>query len=321
MQLYEIERICNDILTKNGLNSEESGRVTNEILEAELRGKSAHGLAHLPRIVAFLKENKRGKIIIEKESDCFALVNGNGNLGSIVASFAMKLAITKAKQHGISFVGGRTQDMFILAGNPARIALEEKMIAIVMCNSKARIAPWGGIDPVVGVNPICMAIPAKQPIVLDMATSRITVSDINFAKRLGKQIPTECALDKDGNETQSPEEALLGTILPFDTYKGFGLAFMIELLAGPLVGAKGGKTVTGSRGFLFIVINPKLIVDLKDFERKVSDIVLEVKRSKKKTGITDLHFPGEKSEQRKEVARLSGIEIEDAILEDVKKLL
>jgi len=321
MQLHEIERMCNDILTKNGLNSEESRIVTNEILEAEMRGKSAHGLAHLPRIVAFLRENKRGKIVVKKEGDCFALVEGNGNLGSIVASFAMKLAITKAKRHGISFVGGCTHDMFILAGNPARIALEEEMIAVVMCNSRARMAPWGGIDPVVGVNPICVAIPAKPPIVLDMATSRITVSDINLAKRLGKQIPTGCALDKDGNETQSPEEALLGTILPFDTYKGFGLAFVIELLAGPLVGAKGGKTVTGSRGFLFIVINPKLIGDLEDFERKVSDIALEVKRSRKKNDISDVFFPGEKSEQNKKVARLSGIEIGDAIFDDIKKLL
>ena len=56
-------------------------------------------------------------------------------------------------------------------------------------------------------------------------------------KREGHKVPLGTGLNKDGKETTDPGEIVDGgVLLPFGGYKGSGIAMMVELLAGALVG-------------------------------------------------------------------------------------
>ncbi len=317
----ELREMVNKGLRKQGLVEEDAKIVTDAIIDAEMRGRKTHGLAHLPRIVGVLRTAKREHIRIVRENEYSALIDGGDNLGPIVAKYAMDLAIAKAKQQGFGIVGTYNPDPFLLAGYYARMALRERMIGIIICNSRARITPWGGIDPVLGVNPISIAIPSKtRPIALDMSLSRITVSDIREAKRTKEQIPADCAIDKDGHPTTDPDKALEGALLPIDTYKGYGLALAIEILAGPLVGGKAGKTVKGCRGYLFVVMNPKIFVSIESFEANVSQLIEEIKSVRKKPSVSEILIPGEGSDRLMEKAKVEGVEVDDSLLKVIEAL-
>ncbi|BFG80403.1 hypothetical protein PTKU46_84370 [Paraburkholderia terrae] len=69
----------------------------------------------------------------------------------------------------------------------------------------------------------------------DMATSRIARGDIELHKRSGSKIPSDWAIDENGQATDDPDKALRGAMLTFGGYKGSALSAMVELLAGPLI--------------------------------------------------------------------------------------
>ena len=323
IKLDELKEIGTKILIKHGMNSNETNIIVDTMIDDELRGRSSHGFAHLSRIVDVYKKSKKETITIIKENDCSALVDGGNSLGPIVANFSMKVAIDKVKSNGISIVGTINPDPFLTAGYYAKMATDENFIGIIAANSKARIMPWGGIDPIFGVNPIAIGIPTKErPIILDMALSRITISDIKAANREGKEIPSDLAVDANGKSTTNPNDALDGALFPIDTYKGYGLALAIELLAGPLVRGKAGKTIEGSRGYLFILVDPNIFTDVEDFKDSASRLIEEIKNSRKAEYVKDIFIPGEQSEKHRENALKRGfVEISDSVFNEIQKLI
>jgi LDH2 family malate/lactate/ureidoglycolate dehydrogenase len=132
------------------------------------------------------------------------------------------------------------------------------------------------------------------------------------------------AIDSEGNPTTDPVAAMDGALLPFDrSYKGAGLAMMIEMLAGPLVNSAwiDNKTFTEEWGSLFIAIDPDLLVDVETFKANASDLINKVKQSRKANGIEEIRLPGEKSKAlREEVNKTGLVEVEEAILKELKYL-
>ncbi len=102
------------------------------------------------------------------------------------------------------------------------------------------VAPYGGREKVFGTNPISWTIPrgdARQPIVLDIATSTIASSKVTFASEKGTTVRESALLDKDGIPTIDPRAFSNGGVLtPFGEYKGYGLNFMIEIMASLFAG-------------------------------------------------------------------------------------
>ena len=123
---------------------------------------------------------------------------------------------------------------------PETEAIAEKGLVAFACTSyKPAVAPTGSIKPLFGTNPISFAWPRKNkpPVVYDMATASMAMGEVQVAKREGHKVPIGTGLTKDGKETTDPSEiADGGVLLPFGGYKGSGIAMMVELLAGALVG-------------------------------------------------------------------------------------
>jgi len=316
----DFRKLSNSVLVKHGLTKKEANLVTDEILDAEMRGREGHGASLLPKQAKRIAERK-GRMSIVRENECSALIDGKDNIGPVVSRFCMDLAMRKAKKCGIGIVGTYNKFVFVLAGYHVRRAAENHLIGIITSAAAARVAPWGGIDPILGTNPIAVGIPSKgRPIVLDMTTSVRAAAEIREAKKSGEEIPEGWAIDKNGKPTTNPEEALNGALLPFDTYKGYGLGLVVEVLGGLLVNAKAGNVVKGKRGMLFIAIDPNIFVDTNTFEKNVGLLIEEIKSSRKAENVNEILIPGERSSRRFEKAITEGIEISQSVLEEIQRL-
>jgi LDH2 family malate/lactate/ureidoglycolate dehydrogenase len=203
------------------------------------------------------------------------------------------------------------------------------MIGIAMCNAKPSIAPWGGRKPILGTNPISIAIPTEKedPIVLDMAVSVVALSKIIIAKEKGEKIPEGWAINERGRVTTDPAEAIKGGLLPFGGYKGYGIALIIDILAGAMTGAASGSKVislydeekVATLGQLFIAIDINWS-GVEDFKKRVDSVIRAIKDSPPAEGVKEIFIPGE-IEFREERRRLKeGIPIDVETWESLEKL-
>ncbi len=315
-----------NILTKLGLNKEYAKIVAGATLDADLKGFTSHGIGRFPQYIHGIGNGNihlNGKIDIEKETESIGLINGNNLFGQVVAHDAMMLAIDKAKKTGIGAVGTHNANHFGVTGYYSDLAIKEGVIGIVTANTDPAMAPLGGKIPLIGTNPIAIGIPAnKTYISVDMATSATARGKLLEAKRKEEKIPEGLALDKDGNPTTDPSKALEGSILPFGAHKGYALAFMIEIITGPLVNAAFGSKVEGTanyakkctKGDLFIAIDPSKFVDIDQFKEKTEEFVNEVRSS------GDTFVPGDLEVKKIAENEKNGINIDENLYNQLKEI-
>lgn len=126
-----------------------------------------------------------------------------------------------------------------------QMAAAQAMIGVAASNANPTVAPWGGKDPVLGTNPISVAVPTpgETPFLLDMSTSAAARGKIILAASAGERIPQGWALDRAGRPTQDPSDALQGVLLPAAGPKGYGLALLVDVMCGVLSGSAFGLRV------------------------------------------------------------------------------
>ena len=154
-----------------------------------------------------------------------------------------------------------------------------------------------------------------------MATSKITVGQLINHQRNKKPLPPESAIDAKGNFTTDAEIAWVeGALLPIAGYKGSGLTFIGEMLAGALTGSRVGHSVPGGWGTFFILFDPTIFRPLKDFKKDIDTAINELKTSKKREGVTEIYYPGEKSEKLRQVNQKNGyVEVEESLFNKIKE--
>ena len=314
------------ILNKLGLNNDYAKIVADAVLDADLKGFTSHGIGRFPQYIHGIEMgniNIDEKISIERETEAMALINGNHMFGQVVAYKAMMLAIEKAKKVGIAAVGTYGSNHFGATGYYSDLALKNDLIGVVIANTEPAIAPIGTKTPLIGTNPIAVGIPAKDTyIAVDMATSASARGKLLEAKRKGESIPEDVALDKNGKPTTDPSEALEGSILPFGTHKGYALAFMIEIMTGPLVNAAIGWGVTGTadhsklctKGDLFVAIDPSKFVDMNQFKEETEEFINDVR------SCGDTIVPGDFEVKRMADNEKNGLKVDEKLYLNLKEI-
>lgn len=317
-------KLIEEMLQAYGVEKREASIVAEVITDGDLKGFSTHGLGRFPQYIKSIVAGTiktDGDYEIEKESASTALINGNHKFGHYVTVKAMDLAIKKASETGIGVVGIHDSNHYGIAGFYADLASIQDMIGIVISNTEPAIAPFGGKKALLGTNPITISIPSddiNNYICLDMATSITARGKLLEAKRKGEEIPEGMALDKDGNPTTDPEAGLEGSILPFGGFKGYGLAFMFEILAGPLVAAAFGEDVKGTatvgemctKGDLLIVIDPEFFAGSMQFKFYVDQFVREIREQ---NGVV----PGDREVQNISQNYENGIEVDEVLYQQL----
>lgn len=330
----QVEEICARILEKLGVPEGDAETVTRSLVRADLQGIFSHGISRLPtyarKLRAGLTSAKPDMAVIH-ETPATILLDGKDGLGIVVGTQAMKLCIAKARRSGAAVAGVRNGTHFGTAGFFALMAAEVDMIGLVSSNGAPRMAPWGGKSSVLGTNPLAIASPTggKYPLLLDMATSAAALGKVIMMSKRGEEIPEGWATDKDGYPTRDPQVAMQGLMLPVGGPKGYGMALMLDVLCGVLMGACFGKDVgslvrdwnrTEGLGFFFFVINIASFLPIDQFKDRIDELCEQLKHSELAPGSTAIYLPGEIEFEAEERNRQRGVSVEPKVWDEIQAL-
>ena len=320
------------IFIKHHLSKKHSEICANYLIKSELVEAKSHGLIRLKMYCDRIKKrliNPKPKIKIKKISQSISHINADNSIGFVSADIAINQAIKNAKKTGIGLVAVKNSSHYGLSSFYAEQAVKKNLIVFCFTNAPPALAPHGAKKPLFGTNPICFGVPtSKVPFILDASTSIINRGKIRRANKLGKKIPYGVALNKSGKITTNAKEALLGTQLPIASFKGSGLAWMVDILSGVLTGSShGGKTkdpfddFTGPQnvGHLFITIDPKVFVG-KNFIKEIKNNIKLVKKLPKAKGFTSILYPGERKNRLYKKNLNKDISIPSKILKEMDEL-
>lgn len=321
------------IFEKYGCSQLQAVVIAQSLLYSECSGDSAHGLKIIKQHIDRIQDNGynlNSEIHILIDNPNFAKVDCNNMIGMYSAKMCMNLAIEKAKELGIYTVFANNCNTCSAAFVYTLQAAKEGLIGILMSNTPATMAPFGGCTRLFGTNPLSYAIPAKneKPIVFDMATSVVAKSTIVSYRDRGEIIPEGWAYDKKGKTTTDPQTALEGLMAPLGGAKGYGLSMMIDIFAGFLSGAGFLNNVNNffnndntamNVGQMFVAINPVLIYG-SDFYDNMDNYIRIIKSSKTNDR-SNVRIPGERKISNIEKGIRSGIDIEDSLYFELCHLL
>lgn len=315
-------------LVRGGVPQEQAETAARICLEAELWGRKTHGFIHLQRNLIQYRaaDDRRTDLRIQRVTLCSALVDGGFQFSYTLHETAVGLLIEKAKTTGLAMVGARNGGASGPLGYYTRRIAEAGFVGVAMNSAPSMVVPPGGVEPMLSTNPISFAIPRRDapPLVLDMSTSAVPFNMVALAQRNGIPLPLNVAVDENGEVTTDPARAVDSTgrarLLPFGGYKGFGLAFMIELLCGATLGMEVGREklhefIHEPSHFngLYLAYRPHLFVTREEFDDRVERLIGDIKASRRAEGVTEIRLPGEASEQRRQKALARGtLELEDA---------
>ncbi|MGB0629622.1 MAG: Ldh family oxidoreductase [Alphaproteobacteria bacterium] len=282
-----LAKVAEESLRAIGVPDADIGIVRDVLLYAELRGNN-QGLVKIPAR-GVVPRDDAGPIEVARNVPCAALINANGNSGMAAMALAADEAALLAESHGVGIVGVNNLSTSTGAiGFYADRIARSGHIGIVFAGSVKAVAVAGSVDPVLGTNPVAIGIPASGgPVVLDMATAAMAWYGLVQADQRGQTIPDGVAFDADGAPTNDPVAAMAGAIKAFAGNKGSGLALMVEILTGPLIGAAlaGEDDVARNFGDLVIALSPAALGPPDTFRARVDRLLHKVKSGRRADGV------------------------------------
>ena len=317
----ELRTLSQEILVGRDLGEEDAHIVTDILLEAELRGRPTHGLVRLPGVAERCASGARRPMLLAKDGGGYALVDGQENLGYLVAHRCARLLVGKADRAGVGVAGGFNTGHCGMLGYYASMIADAGLVGLVMCDTGPRIVPWGGTEPVLGTNPIAAGFPAPQgQVLVDLSTAAITNGEILMALKEGEKIPEGRALGPDGRLTTDPEAARTGAVLPFGGHKGYALAVMVQILSGVLMQASPVPEQGKNYGIFMLAIDPSIFLDLGLFQTGVGELVGRIKSARRAEGVGEVLIPGERAFRDREVRLRDGIDVDEELFRELQGL-
>jgi LDH2 family malate/lactate/ureidoglycolate dehydrogenase len=316
----DAHRFVKDVLVGNEVPEDNANIIANCLVQADLRGVDTHGINRIPSYMARVREgvlDPKANPTVHTITSVVAQVDGHNAFGFLAAHMGMNQAIEMAKEFGIGMVSVKRSNHFGMSAWIAQQAIDAGMMSLVFTNSSPALPVWGGRAKLMGVSPIACGAPAgkERPFILDMAPSVAARGKIYKAYRRGERIPSDWALDAEGNPTDDPEEALKGVMLPLGGPKGSALAIMMDVFSGVLSGSAFAGNVTNPYdpskpadvGHFLIAIKPDLFMSLEAFKERLDYLYQRVVGSEKIPGVDRIYFPGELEQLKQEERLQTGI--------------
>jgi len=309
--------------------------VASLMAEADLQGSDGHGVIRLPQYLKRIRSggvNLQPRITVAREKAAMALLHGDNGMGHLVMKRAAEIAIEKARNAGVAWVGTQWSNHAGPASLYARMMLPHDMIGLYFAVGNANhLPPWGGLEMLLSTNPIAAAIPAMEepPIVLDMATTVAAYGKVKAKAARGEMMPEGWMIDREGRPLTDPRRANEGFLLPIGGYKGYGLALVVGLIAGTLNGAAMGRDVIDfnadagtptNTGQAIVAIDPGAFGEIADFKRAVDRLVRDLHASERLPGVDRIFMPGEQSHAKIQAQRRDGIALPPSLVSTLDRL-
>lgn len=311
------------IFAAYGMPPADTDRVSECLIEADLRGIASHGINRIP----IYTKRFRLKLVhptptlkVTAPTPIAAHVDGDNGMGFVVGTRAMSAAIASASTYGVGLALASHSNHFGIAANYLLQALHAGMASMVLTNASPAMPIWGGRTPFLGTSPLGIAVPGGdlQPLVLDMATAVAARGKIRRAAERGESIPEGWALDEGGRPTTDAAAAYRGILLPLGGPKGSGLSLMMEALAGVMSGAAFGGDVRNQYvdfaapqnvGHLFFVFRSDLFITREEYRARMDELVRRAKACPLAEGFDEILMPGERESRLAESRRKLGVPI------------
>jgi L-2-hydroxycarboxylate dehydrogenase (NAD+) len=322
--------LVTDIFARCAMSNADARYLAGSLVEADLRGVHSHGVLRVPEYVKKLTAggvDPCGRPSIVRDVGACMVVDGGNSMGQIGTGFAMHHAVERARSTGIAAVAVRGSNHCGALARYVLQAVAHDMIGIVTTNALPTMAPWGGAQRVLGINPLGVGIPAgaEWPIVYDAAFSAAAHGKIRVYKQRGQQLPPGWALDQYGRPTTDPALAIDGLLRPIGEFKGANLALVMGLLSSMLSGASYGTQLgdmyagprAGQDGHFVCAISIEAFEDTRRFKARVDEAIRELHACRLAPGFERVYAPGELEFLTEQTYRREGIPLTFESIDDV----
>ena len=329
----ELLTLVRTLFNRCGMDEPDAELLADSLVNADVRGVHSHGVLRVPEYVKKLTRdgvNPRGRPKIVRDSGACMVVDGGNSMGQIGAHFAMAQVIVRAMTTGIAAAAIRGSNHCGALAYFAAQAIAHDMIGVATTNALPTMAPWGGAERLLGINPIAIAIPAGDefPIVYDAAFSGSSHGKIRVYQQQGLQLPEGWALDREGNPTIDPAVAIDGLLAPIGGFKGTGLAMTMGILSSMLSGASYGTELgnmedgplPGQDGHFVAAIRVSAFEDVGRFKSRVDGAIRQIHGCRLAPGFDRIYAPGEKEFINRETYRRDGIPLNQVTFTDLCRI-
>jgi len=335
---------CEAAFQKMGLTETGAKRVTDVLLLSDLYNIESHGVQRMMRYHKWIGENcirvdTKPEIVFE--TPVSAVIDGKDGMGHLVAWEATELAIAKAKKTGMAIVTVRTSNHFGIAGYYTKMAADQGLIGLAMTNTEPIMVHTNASSPILGTNPIAMAVPANPyPFWFDAGTTVVTRGKLELYEKRQKPLPHPWAVDENGQvcadsvRVQNNITARRGGgILPvggveeaLGGHKGYGYGMICEIFSALLSGGcfshehthipgQGEGTCHG-----FIVIDPAAFGDPETIISRMSQLLSDLRNARKAEGADRIYTHGEKEALAYEENLQQGIYVNDKTYAEMQEI-
>ena len=329
----DLTSVCIRAMLKAGMREADALVTADVLVTTDTWGVYTHGTKQLRPLLRHMRDGGLDPLATPEviaEAAGWARIDGHYAMPPFTAVQAMTITIEKARTAGIAYTGVFHSSHFGAAGYYAMMAAKAGLIGLAMTNVDPFMTVPGAKGRVLGTNPITYAIPAgnERPVFLDMATSTVAASKVFAADHLGKSIPDTWIVDKEGRPTTDPAQLMAGGAMQaMAGYKGYGIALLIEILAGVLTGAafttdiKTWITDTDAhinQGHCFIAIDPNIMMPFSDFTARMDELVRRIKCTPTSPGTERIYLPGEMEWDRRDDALINGIPLPEDVINNLR---
>ena len=328
ISISELTQTIKSALVRSNVKDLNAEIVANALVKAEVDGKFGHGIS---RVMSYAAQAKIGKVdgnadpIVSHTKPGVLSVDASNGFAYPAIKMLTNMLPKIAHSQGIAMGGVYRSHHFGVAGHIVEKIAEMGMVSLLFGNTPSAIAPWKGKKPLFGTNPLAFGAPTEngQHLIIDLAVSKVARGKVLKASQENKKIPYGWAVDKNGNDTDDPKEALKGTMLPFGDAKGSAIALMIEILAAAITGANFAYEADSfldangnppNVGQLLIIIDPESMGSKKRFFNKIGSMIESILVQK------NTHLPGSNRFKLREKATKEGLNINNKILGEIKKI-
>jgi LDH2 family malate/lactate/ureidoglycolate dehydrogenase len=320
------------IFRRVGMGDADAELLAGSLVDADLGGVHSHGVLRVPEYVGKLTDggvDPRGRPRVVRDAGACLVVDGGNSMGQIGAHFAMARAVARAEDTGIAAVAIRGSNHCGALAPYVMQAVERDMIGWATTNALPTMAPWGGAERLLGINPLGVGIPAgaEAPIVYDAAFSGSAHGKIHVFQQKGLTLPEGWALDNEGRPTIDPADAIDGLLMPIGGFKGTGLALVMGILSSMLSGAAYGTELgdmeagprAGQDGHFVLAIRVAAFEAIDRFKARVDAAIRQLHACRRAPGVERIYAPGEKEWLTRRDRLRDGIPLNNVTLADLRR--
>lgn len=237
----EVERAVAAALRRAGCDGENAAAVAGVVAAAERDGCASHGVFRLGGYLAALRSGKvdgSARPAVSRLAPSVLRVDARGGFAPLAMEAARTHLAPLAREQGVAAAALVDAHHFSALWADVEPLAATGLVALCMTSYMPAVAPAGARVPFFGTNPMAFAWPRAggTALVVDQASAAMARGEVMLAAREGRTLPPGVGVDPSGAPTCDPAEVLKGAILPFGGHKGSGIALMVELMAGALIG-------------------------------------------------------------------------------------